>query len=129
MVILMRKIITISFLAVYLLGNTEVGQLVNLPKLISHYNLHHQLNANVDFADFVSMHYFGDDGITADDNQDNELPFRQLHKPFSAITYIVPPFASFNSNTTFIAPEKLSFVKNEFPVSGYSTLPIRPPEL
>lgn len=124
----MRKIITISFLAVYFLGNTEVGQLVNLPKLITHYQQHHQLNSNVSFVDFVSMHYFGDDGITSDDNQDNELPFRQLHKPFYAIVCIVPPFASFNSNTTFIAPEQLSFLKNEFPISGYCSLPIRPPE-
>jgi hypothetical protein len=126
---LMRRIITISFLAVYFLGNTEVGQLVNLPKLITHYQQHQQLNSKVSFVGFVSMHYFGDDGITADDNQDNELPFRQLHKPFSAIAYIVPPIASFNSSTTFITPEKLSIVKKEPPVSGYSTLPIRPPEL
>ncbi|MBK8089568.1 MAG: hypothetical protein IPK31_17490 [Chitinophagaceae bacterium] len=125
----MRKLITISFLAIYLLGNTEVGQLVNLPKLIAHYQQHQQINSDVSFIDFVDMHYFGDDGITSDDNQDNELPFRQLHKPFSAIAYIVPPFASFNSNTTIITPEKLNFLKNEFPISGYSTLPIRPPEL
>lgn len=112
----------------YLLGNTEAGQLVNLPKLITHYHQHKQLDSDVSFVDFVNMHYFGDDGITSDDNQDNELPFRQLHKPFSAIAYIVPPLASFNSNTTFVTPEKLIFVKNEIPISGHSTLPIRPPE-
>lgn len=124
----MRKIITISFLAVYLFGNTEIGQLVNLPKLVSHYNLHHQLNADVGFTDFVAMHYFGDDGITVDDEEDNQLPFKQLHKPFSAVTFIVPPFASFKSNITFLTNEKLSFVKNDFPIPGYSSLPIRPPE-
>ncbi len=124
----MHKFISISFLAVYFLSNTEVGQLVNFPKLISHYQTHNQLNSNVSFADFVNMHYFGDDGITSDDFEDNELPFRQLHKPFSAIAYIVPPFASFNSNATFICPEKFSLQNEEFPHSGYSTLPIHPPE-
>lgn len=125
---LIRRIITISFLAVYFLGNTEVGQLVNLPKLITHYQLHHQLNSNVSFLDFVSMHYFGDDGITSDDFQDNELPFRQLHKPFSAIAYIVPQVASFNSNTTFISPVRFTLKNDDFQHAGYSTLPIHPPE-
>jgi len=124
----MRKIITISFLTVYLLGNTEIGQLANLPKLISHYNLHHQLNTSVGFTDFVAMHYFGDDGISTDDQDDDQLPFRQLHKPFSAVTFVVPAFASFNSNSAFIEPEKLLFDENKTPVPGYSALPIRPPE-
>ena len=126
---LMRRIMTISFLAVYFLGNTEVGQLVNIPKLIEHYHEHQLMNSNVSFVDFVSMHYFGDDGITSDDYQDNELPFRQLHKPFSAIVYIVPHVASFNSNTTFISPEKFTLTNDEFQHAGYSGLPIHPPEL
>ncbi len=125
---LMRRIITISFLAVYFLGNTEVGQLVNLPKLITHYQQHHFLNPKVGFIDFVSQHYFGDDGMTSDDNQDNELPFKQLHKPFSAIVYVVPKVASFNSNTVINSLKKFTCKKDEFLHAGYSTLPIHPPE-
>ena len=124
----MRKLITISFLAVYLLGNTELGQLANLPKLIIHYQEHHQLNKNIGFIDFVVMHYWGDDGISTDDNQDGQLPFKQLHKPFSSVTFLVPACASFNSNTSFRAPENLASMNDEVPVSGFSTLPIRPPE-
>lgn len=125
----MRKLITISFLAVYILGNTEVGQLVNFPKLITHYHGHQYINPEVSFVDFISMHYFGDDGITTDDSEDGQLPFRQLHKPFSSVSFVVPPFASFNSNTSFPATVKITLQKNQFPQPGFSILPLHPPEL
>jgi hypothetical protein len=71
----MRKLLIIGFIAVHLFGNTELSQLIKLPKLISHFIQHHQQNPDLSFPEFIAMHYGGDDGTTADDNEDRKLPF------------------------------------------------------
>jgi hypothetical protein len=125
----MQKLITISLFTVYLLGNTEVGQLVSLPKLFVHYHQHQATNKHIGFIDFLSMHYYGDDGTIADDNEDNELPFKQLHHPLSDITFEVPLFASFNSNHSFLLLNKLQLFKTVSPKTGHLFQPLQPPDL
>lgn len=73
----MRKFLAIFLISIHLLGNTEVGQLVKLPSLVSHFFQHHQLDQSIDFIEFLVMHYAGDDGTTADDSFDNTLPCHQ----------------------------------------------------
>lgn len=64
---------------IFLLGNTELGQLVNLPELIQHYQEDHNRDHKIGFIKFLVMHYCTDDGTSADDNADNKLPFKQVH--------------------------------------------------
>lgn len=71
----MRKIFVIGLIAVHLLGNTDLNQLVKLPKLISHFIQHQRQIPELSFIDFIAMHYGGNDGTTADDNEDSKLPF------------------------------------------------------
>lgn len=61
--------------AIHLLGNTEAGELLKIPRLITHYQQHRCNDSRIGFADFIIMHYInGDDGTHTDDWQDNQLP-------------------------------------------------------
>jgi hypothetical protein len=74
----MRKILAIALICIHLIGNTEAGQLLKLPQLLSHFFQHHQLDPSIGFFEFIAMHYGGDDGTKADDDFDNQLP---CHSP------------------------------------------------
>lgn len=94
----MLRFIGISLLAVQLLGNTEFGQLLNLPKMVEHYKWHHQLDPSIGFVKFIVQHYISDDGMNTDNKEDNNLPFKQLHRPVSSLVIFLQPIASFKSN-------------------------------
>jgi hypothetical protein len=70
----MRKTLAILLISVHLIGNTEVGQLFKLPQLINHFFQHERLNPDLNFFEFIAMHYAGDDGTKADDDFDDQLP-------------------------------------------------------
>ena len=70
----MRKSLLIILISVHLFGNTELGQLIKLPQLFTHYHKHHKDNPSVNFFQFLVMHYAGDDGTSTDDNEDMQLP-------------------------------------------------------
>ena len=75
----MRNLSIIALISVHLFGNTELGQLFKLPQLITHYKKHHESNPSVNFFQFLVMHYAGDDGTSADDNDDMQLPCHDYH--------------------------------------------------
>jgi hypothetical protein len=83
----MRKILVILLFSIHLTGNTEVGQLLKLPQLISHFFQHHRQDPSIDFFEFIAMHYGGDDGTTADDDVDGELPCHNANQNTIAVTY------------------------------------------
>ncbi|MBL0357436.1 MAG: hypothetical protein IPP72_11370 [Chitinophagaceae bacterium] len=85
----MKNLLSISFIIIYLFGNTEFGQVLNINQLINHYHQHHAASHNVTFIKFITMHYCSDDGTTADDEQDRKLPFKQIHQ-FSFIFFTTP---------------------------------------
>ena len=75
----MRSLLIIVLINVHLFGNTELGQLIKLPQLITHYKKNHKNNPSLNFFQFLVMHYAGDDGTTADDNEDRQLPCHDYH--------------------------------------------------
>lgn len=75
----MKNLLSISFIIIYLLGNTEIGQLLNITQLLNHYKQHHNANHRLCFGEFLVMHYCTDDGTPTDDEQDSKLPFKQIH--------------------------------------------------
>jgi len=70
----MRKPLTIVLISLHLVGNTEIGQLFKLPHLVNHFFQHQRLNPDLNFFEFIAMHYAGDDGTKADDDFDKQLP-------------------------------------------------------
>jgi hypothetical protein len=67
------------FLAIYLLGATELNQLLKMPLLIEHYMEHKLDNGSLSLLSFMYMHYVGDDGDATDEQKDQNLPFKSAH--------------------------------------------------
>jgi hypothetical protein len=84
----MRKPLLIALLVIHFSGNTEMSQLFSLPQLISHYFQHSRQNPDLSFFAFLNMHYGGDDGTTADDHEDNKLPYHNHLQSHSFNTII-----------------------------------------
>lgn len=82
----MRNLFIILLINVHLFGNTELGQLLRLPQLVTHYKKHNA-NTSVTFLQFLIMHYAGNDGTTADDNDDMKLPCHDYHHTAIFVTY------------------------------------------
>ena len=94
----MRITLAITLIAIHLLGNTEAAQLLKLPTLISHYFQHRQLDPSVTFIDFLAMHYVGDDGTSADDDIDKQLPYHHVDNHCLAGVYYFTDQYSFCLN-------------------------------
>jgi len=84
----MRQILLISIISAHLLGNTEISQVFKLPNLVEHYFEHHRIDRNLNFFDFLAMHYGGNDGTRADDFKDSQLPCHNLqHNTLSVVCF------------------------------------------
>lgn len=53
----MKKVISISFLFVFLLANTELHEVFKMSLLFEHYSLHKQEEKNQSFLTFLYNHY------------------------------------------------------------------------
>jgi hypothetical protein len=53
----MKKVVSISFLIVFLLANTELHEVLKFPFLFEHYLLHKQNERNQSFVTFLYLHY------------------------------------------------------------------------
>ena len=53
----MKKVLSISFLIVFLLANTELHEVLKVPLLLEHYILHKQEDKNQSFLTFIYKHY------------------------------------------------------------------------
>lgn len=85
----MRKTLVIILVGIHLVGNTEVGQLLRAPELISHFFQHHRQDRDISFMEFIAMHYWSDDGTTADDDIDSKLPCRDISH--NTISHVFSP--------------------------------------
>ena len=83
----MKSSLAFILLLLHLHTNTELLQVFRLPKLISHYFQHHRQDPTVGFSKFLVMHYGGNDGTTADDDTDNQLPFHNPVRPCPSVVY------------------------------------------
>ena len=94
----MKKTIAISFLFIFLCANTEIGQLLKVPALISHYIEHreHKNEHTVSFIAFVKSHY--------NHKQHSDTDKHDEHKnlPFKTVNSSVNILFAFNSQTEFL---------------------------
>jgi hypothetical protein len=69
-----KNLFYIFILHVYLISTTELGQLLKLPFLITHYNEHKLIDETISFQDFILTHFSKEhSGHT---NQHKKLPFK-----------------------------------------------------
>lgn len=124
----MRKVFAISLISIQLLGTTELGQIIRFPHLLSHFLQHHRQNPEINFFEFIAMHYSGgDDGTTADDDIDNKLPYHNINH--NTITIAYSPMIKTNSFINFNLMKSKEY--NSFILSNYSpafvSLKLQPP--
>ena len=123
----MKNLISILLITIYVFGNTELGQIFNLPQLLNHYQQHATLDAKLSFTKFIVMHYCGDDGISSDDEEDSKLPFKQIHL-FSFIYFTKPSGHTeiLNNYSAKYIKQNNGFTDQYLPLV-YPRLPLHPP--
>lgn len=93
-------------LCAYVFSTTELGQLLKVPVLISHF-VEHKDNDNMGVWEYMSHHYGGHEK-DADWDMDMKLPFMQ-HSDLLQLTVVTP------QNNFSIAPKKIPItIKNKF---------------
>lgn len=73
----MKKTVVFLLLTSFFL-NTSLKELLKIPVLANHFAEHSELDPSVDFVDFLSMHYWGQDVNDNDQDRDMQLPFKKL---------------------------------------------------
>jgi hypothetical protein len=123
----MQKSLALILILLHIITNTEFVQIFKLPILISHYYQHHRQNHSISFTDFLAMHYGGDDGTTADDDTDRQLPFHNPVHPCLKVVY----FPLMQKPFDLDPPDKIVILHNSYlqqtRFSGYCSLLLRPP--
>ncbi|SNB26037.1 conserved hypothetical protein [Flavobacterium psychrophilum] len=129
----MKKIISISFLFIFLYANTEIGQLLKLPNLIHHFIEHrqHKGERSVSFIDFVKSHY-NDNVKHADTDKHDEhknLPFKTSNTNLNTIiTFENQPNISFRKPISIVINKTVGFHK-QFYTSNVLACIWLPPKL
>ncbi len=101
-----KKAISIFFLAIYLLSTTQLGELLKLPILVHHFVEHKTENKNLSFLAFLEIHYAHGSPHDADYDKDMKLPFKTIsHSNIASISFCTPipnfkhnPIVYFQSN-------------------------------
>lgn len=103
----MKKSLIILLVSIHLAGNTEMGQFLRLPELVTHYFQHHRQNPDLSFWNFIAMHYGGSDGTSADDDYDSQLPCHNINH--STLSLVFSP----------LLPEQPAAQKAADPMTAY----------
>lgn len=77
-------------MSIYLLSATEIGQLLKLPELVSHYAEHKQRNQQMSIWGFLYMHYINDFKMDADYAKDMKLPFKASENTSHLMSSVCP---------------------------------------
>jgi len=72
----MKKVVSISFLIVLLLANTELHEVLKIPLLFEHYTLHKQEEINQSFLTFLYNHYASVQDHFHLQNDHDDLPLK-----------------------------------------------------
>jgi len=102
----MIRVSAIGFLLIYLVAYTEAHQLLRLPIFFTHLKEHRQQVPQLGLIDFIQLHYFSGNPKDADQERDNQLPFKSndcVASPYSIAILTVVSLERF-----LIIPERVS---------------------
>lgn len=117
----------IYFLVTCILSGSAIAELFKAPLLVSHYIDHTSRNPNINFVDFLSMHYWGNDIVDNDSKQDMKLPFKKILYGHHQLLFCQEPFFELSPNQSG-KPNELCFFYREKEISRLSGKPYRPPQ-
>lgn len=90
----MKKIISISILAIYLVSCTEFDQILRVPLLIAHFVEHKQETKDISFGEFILIHYVKEYSFGNDYEQDTSLPFKSVDGNTIQVNAFIPLLSS-----------------------------------
>jgi len=105
----LKKLISIFFLSVYLFSITEAHQLLKIPIIFQHFAEHSSADNNINFLQFLGMHYFNGDPKDGDYERDMKLPFKTSSDCVVSVVSVDVPETYY-----FIPPIEIPLAKNEF---------------
>ncbi len=115
-----KKVLTYLFISLYLIGTTELSQLLKIGYFVEHYIEHRNINQNLSLAEFIDIHYVQPTVIDDDYTEDMQLPFKthndcHSYANSSFALYlkqeisITTPFIEYSANhKTYINPNNIS---------------------
>lgn len=111
--VVLLRIIAISLLFTIVFAQTPVHQVMKVKVLVEHYFEHKALDEQIDFVDFLAMHY-ADDAKRVDYERDMQLPFKQCnHAPLMVFTFF--------EHKDFSIKQKPVFIYEEQVLTGYQS--------
>lgn len=92
----MKKVVSISFLVIFLFANTELHEVLKVPLLLEHYMLHKQEDKNQSFLTFIYKHYVSVQDHFHLQNDHDGLPLKTKdcikYNP-GIVSFLVIPYA------------------------------------
>lgn len=84
----MKKSVAIALLSLYLLGTTQLRELLKFPVLIEHFIEHREDSPKMNFWSFITLHYSKNSNHDNDFDRDMQLPFKTLTHNASDLAFI-----------------------------------------
>ncbi len=115
-----KKILTYLFVSLYLIGTTELSQLLKIGYFIEHYIEHRNVNENLSLVEFIDIHYVQPTVMDDDYTEDMQLPFKTHNDchSYSNSSFavdlkqeisIITPFIEYSANhKAYINPNNIS---------------------
>jgi hypothetical protein len=123
----MRKTIAIALLVLFASTN-EVGQVLKLPMLISHYIDHYNEEGQSVCAFFHEHYVHHHDSNNNDQDEDNRLPFKTTNFQQTFSTYLLPAYEAVNKPIVSITEKKLVLPSSFIPASFLKDI-FHPPQI
>ncbi|MFY9464896.1 MAG: hypothetical protein WAP48_07390 [Sediminibacterium sp.] len=117
----MKRIAASLTLMIYLMGATDANQLLKVPFMIKHFQVHYQQDPKLSIAGFIHMHYINP-VIDADHEQDMQLPFKTHSSDGCMISTISMPLQKIEVEVPAIPVDTRNF--SGIYISSYSFRPM-----
>lgn len=126
----MKRILSISFLVLYLLTTTEFYQLFKLNSFVEHFQEHKAKNGTISVLEFLNIHYGHANVNDEDHDQDMKLPFKSCSNDFSSIQMITHTIEHFVPLSCFAYYTSKTYVSTEsFLIPSYLSAIWQPPRV
>jgi hypothetical protein len=125
-----KRILSISFLVLYLLTTTEFYQLFKLNSFVEHFQEHKAKNGTISVLEFLNIHYGHANVNDEDHDQDMKLPFKSCSNDFSSIQMITHTIEHFVPLSCFAYYTSKTYVSTEsFLIPSYLSAIWQPPRV
>lgn len=127
----MHRFVSILLVSLYLTSVTELREATKVGVLFEHFSDHRAANPDMNFFDFLSLHYFSGHLPDNDYKDDMQLPFKSHDSNAFSFTLAVPPAPPLEVKTSqqVRTPNLNNFFYLEHHILADGTPFWQPPEL